>query len=480
MLFNSFEYLIFLPIVFLLYWFVCKSGKQKNLFLIAASYLFYGWWNLKLLFLIIAITLIAYLTAGYIDNSPKSERLRRRIALVFNLIVNIGILFLFKYFDFFASGFAKILLSIGFTPDIPTLNLILPVGISFYTFQAMGYVIDVYRGKIGAEKDPVTFFVFISFFPQLVAGPIERATNLLPQFRRNKRRFTYKRGVEGMQLILWGLFKKMVVADNAAVIVNEIFKNWESVGTINLWIGALLFSFQIYCDFSGYSDIAIGSAKLFGIDLCANFRLPYFSRDIAEFWKRWHISLTSWFRDYIYIPLGGNRKGKLKTIRNTIVVFLTSGLWHGANLTFVIWGAYHALLFVPLLIFGKTHRYKTEQTGKYVTTFRETAMMGVTMLLVMIGWVIFRAETATHAFNYIAAMFSNFSMATQIMGKRALAWVLILIAIEWITKFKSNPLQFSNSGIFKYRMVKWSIYLLIFCVTIICAGNTQDFIYFKF
>lgn len=301
MLFNSIEFLIFLPLVFLIHWFACKSGRSKNLFLIAASYLFYGWWNMKLLALIFLVTIAAY-GAGIAIDSPKASPRSRKFMLVTSIIINIGTLVAFKYFDFFAESFTKVLQAAGLSPDIPTLNLILPVGISFYSFQAMSYAIDVYRRKISATHDPAAFFVFISFFPQLVAGPIERASNILPQFLRNRRRFTYKRGVEGMQLILWGLFKKMVVADNAAVIVNQIFADPQDVGTINLWIGALLFTFQIYGDFSGYSDIAIGTSRLFGIDLMKNFSLPYFSRDIAEFWRKWHISLTTWFRDYLYIP----------------------------------------------------------------------------------------------------------------------------------------------------------------------------------
>lgn len=479
MLFNSIEFLIFLPLVFIIHWFACKSGRSKNLFLIAASYLFYGWWNMKLLALIFLVTIAAY-GAGIAIDSPKASPRLRKFLLVTSIIINIGTLVAFKYFDFFAESFTKVLQAAGLSPDIPTLNLILPVGISFYTFQAMSYTIDVYRRKISATHDPAAFFVFISFFPQLVAGPIERASNILPQFLRNRRRFTYKRGVEGMQLILWGLFKKMVVADNAAVIVNQIFADPQDVGTVNLWIGALLFTFQIYGDFSGYSDIAIGTSRLFGIDLMKNFSLPYFSRDIAEFWRKWHISLTTWFRDYLYIPLGGNRKGKARTIGNTAAVFLVSGLWHGANFTYVAWGAYHALLFIPLVIAGKSKRFTKPNFSKGLPPFRESALMGITFLLVLIGWVIFRAESVTHAALYIADMFSHYSPAPFVMGKQPLLWIALLVVIEWGTRFKTNPLARSSSGLWKYPAVRWAGCLALFFITMIFAGNPQEFIYFKF
>ena len=355
MLFNSIEFLLFLPTVFLLYWLAVKSLAHRNALLLVASYFFYGWWDYRFLLLIFGVTAVSYLS-GLLIERYDSNRTARRWVVAVTALVCLGTLGVFKYFNFFASGFARILAMAGMTADAVTLDLILPVGISFYTFQALSYTIDVYRRKLPAVRQPLPFFVFISFFPQLVAGPIERATNLIPQFMTN-RRFSYGEGVSGMKLILWGLFKKMVVADNAAVAVNHIFADYQDVGTLNLWIGALLFSFQIYGDFSGYSDIAIGAARLFGVKLMRNFHLPYFSRDIAEFWRRWHISLNTWFVDYLYIPLGGNRKGRWKTVRNTFAIFLTSGLWHGANLTFVAWGAYHAILFVPLLLTGRSKRY---------------------------------------------------------------------------------------------------------------------------
>lgn len=477
MLFNSFAYLIFLPIVFLLYWNICKSGRSKNILLIAASYVFYGWWNVRLLWLIFLVSIVAYI-GGLVVASKKVSSVGRRLTLAFVIISNIATLVAFKYYGFFASGFVRVLNAVGFTPDIPTLDLMLPVGISFYSFQAMSYVIDVYRGKSAATTDIYAFLVYIAFFPQLVAGPIERASNILPQFLRDRRPFSYKRGVGGMQLILWGLFKKMVVADNAAEAVNIIFPQWESIGTINLWIGAILFSFQIYGDFSGYSDIAIGSSRLFGIDLMKNFNLPYFSRDIEEFWKRWHISLTSWFRDYLYIPLGGNRKGKVKAMRNMFVVFLVSGLWHGANFTYILWGAYHALLNIPVKFFRK--KGKKDEYVVRTPFYKEAFWMGITFFLVMVGWVIFRADSTTHALSYIASMFSRFTPASYVIGKIPLLWCAILIIIEWFTRFNENPLAFPDKGIWKVSFVRWASYVTIFLICLFFAGSPQEFIYFRF
>lgn len=473
MLFNSFEFLIFLPVVFLIYWFVCRSGRVKNLFLTAASYLFYGWWDPRFLILIILITAAGYGAGIMIDSPGRSDRSRRAI-LWGALAIDLATLFVFKYFNFFSLSFAKVLEAVGMTPDLPTLDIILPVGISFYTFQAAGYVIDVWRRQLPATTDAPAFFVFISFFPQLVAGPIERAGNIIPQFLRNERVFTYRRGVSGMKLILWGLFKKMVVADNAAVVVNAIFGSWRDEPTANLWIGAILFSFQIYGDFSGYSDIAIGSARLFGIDLMKNFSLPYFSRDIAEFWRKWHISLTGWFRDYLYIPLGGNRHGRGRTVRNTAAVFLVSGLWHGANFTYILWGAYHALLFIPLRLSGRSKR----NVG--VPVLGDTLMMGLTFLLVMIGWVIFRAESTADAFGYIAAMFSHSSSTLPLKGKVAMVWVVIMVALEWVSRRRETPLDFPDRGPLAATWVRWSVCVALFVITVVFAGHSQEFIYFKF
>ena len=351
MVFNSIEFAIFLPLVFALYWFVFnRSVRIQNLFIVIVSYIFYGWWDWRFLFLI-AFTSFCSWGSGLLIQKYRTQGKKAKAVSTTNIVLNLAILGVFKYYDFFATSFAHVFL--GGKTDGLLLNIVLPVGISFYTFQALSYSIDVYKGKIEPTKDMVEFFAYVSFFPQLVAGPIERATNLLPQFQR-PRTFDVSQAVDGSRQILWGLFKKMAVADKCAVFVNEIFSTYQSQSGSSLLLGAIMFAFQIYGDFSGYSDIAIGTSKLFGIKLMRNFNVPYLSRDIAEFWRRWHISLTTWFRDYIYIPLGGSRCSKAKIVRNTFVIFLVSGLWHGANWTFLAWGAYHAVLFFRSFSWGRT------------------------------------------------------------------------------------------------------------------------------
>lgn len=354
MVFNSIEFAIFLPIVFFLYWLVFnRSVKLQNLFIVLVSYLFYGWWDWRFLFLIAFTSFCSWLSGLLIERYRNEGKKSRNISIA-NIVLNLLILGIFKYYNFFVQSFSELF---HCNTDHLLLNVILPVGISFYTFQALSYSIDVFREKIKPTRDIIEFFAYVSFFPQLVAGPIERATNLLPQFQK-QRTFNYDQAADGMRQILWGLFKKIVIADNCAIIVNDTFGAFQSCTGSQLLIAAVMFAFQIYGDFSGYSDIAIGTSKLFGISLMRNFNVPYFSRDIAEFWRRWHISLTTWFRDYIYIPLGGSHCTKAKIIRNTFVIFLVSGLWHGANWTFLAWGAYHAILFLPLILLGKNRKYR--------------------------------------------------------------------------------------------------------------------------
>ena len=475
MLFNSFEYLIYLPIVFLLYWFVFKPLKWQNLFIVVASYIFYGWWDWHFLILIAFTTFCSFLSGLLIEKLDSFGKIISGI----NIFINLFILGIYKYYDFFVESFCEACHSIGITMHMSSLNLILPVGISFYTFQALSYTIDVYRKKISATKDIVAFFAFISFFPQLVAGPIERATNLLPQFQK-ARQFDYAKAVDGMRQILWGLFKKMVVADNCAVAVNEIFADYSTLSGPHLWVGALFFTFQIYGDFSGYSDVAIGTAKLFGIHLMRNFSVPYFSRNIAEFWKRWHISLNTWFVDYIYIPLGGSRKGKWKTVRNTLVIFLVSGLWHGANWTFIVWGCYHALLFLPLLLVGNSHKFKdTVAMGRFFPSFKEWLQMSLTFFLVVIGWVIFRAESISEACGYLVRMFTV-SGTLPSHGNDPFIYIAILSLVEWFQRNKEHGLQLSSVGLLKYTFVRWSMYLIVFVSTFLLAGQQEEFIYFQF
>lgn len=474
MLFNSVEFLFFLPVVFVIYWLALRKRESRNMFLLAASYVFYGWWDVTFLLLIFLTSVSSFFSGLYIGRSVR-ESVRRTI-LWSNIALNIGILCIYKYFNFFSSSFASLMSVVGWEVDAVTLQLILPVGISFYTFQALSYVIDVKSRRIEPTTDFVSFMAFISFFPQLVAGPIERATNLLPQFL-SQRGFNYEKAVAGMHLILWGLFKKMVVADNCAPVVDSIFSGYAEAGTVNLWIGAFLFTIQIYCDFSGYSDIAVGVARLFSIDLMRNFRLPYFSKDINEFWKRWHISLTSWFRDYIYIPLGGNRHGKWKRVRNTVIVFLTSGLWHGANYTFIAWGGYHALLYMPSVFRSK--RKGDLPANATPGLIRPVLMMGLTFLLVMIGWIIFRASTLPEACDYIRLMFTS-AHASEIEGKRALCWSVILLLSEWIGRNHESPVDLFARGVGRYAPVRWSLYVILFLVELVLSGSAEQFIYFQF
>ena len=408
MLFNSIEFFIFLPIVFLLYWSLKDHRVWQNIIIVISSYIFYGWWDLRFLILIFFTSLCSYISGLQIELFRKQKKLYiAKFISISNIVINLSILGVFKYYNFFIDSFITILNLLGIYPDFVTIKIILPVGISFYTFQALSYSIDVYRKKITATNDISAFFAYICFFPQLVSGPIERATNLLPQFL-HKKHFDYEQAVDGSKQILWGFFKKMVIADNCAIVVNTIFSNFQEKSSLALIGAGILFAFQIYGDFSGYSDIAIGVSKLFNIKLKRNFNVPYFSRNVAEFWKRWHISLNTWFVDYVYIPLGGSREGMPKTIRNTFAIFLLSGLWHGANWTFVAWGAYHALLFVPLIMLKKNRRFMDVVAADSVLpSFRECLQVGLTFILAVIGWIIFRADNIAMAWDYIVTMISS-------------------------------------------------------------------------
>ena len=488
MLFNSFEFLMFLPIVFLLYWFVFnRSLKWQNAFIVVVSYVFYGWWDWRFLLLIAFTSLCSWasgLLIGKYSNVPKSRNILRdsRFYLWANILLNLGILGFFKYFNFFVQSFVDAFAAFGITLHATTLHIILPVGISFYTFQALSYSIDVYRKQLPPTRDAVAFLAYVSFFPQLVAGPIERATNLLPQFQR-PRSFDYAQAVDGCRQMLWGFFKKVVIADNCAVYVNQVFDTYQDQSGSTLLLAAIFFTFQIYGDFSGYSDIAIGCAKLFGIQLMRNFNFPYFSRDIAEFWRRWHISLTTWFRDYIYIPLGGSRTTKAKVIRNTFIIFLVSGLWHGANWTFVVWGAYHAVLFMPLILMGKNRRFTdTVAANRLWPTWRETGYMLLTFILVVIGWIIFRAETITVAFNYIGACLSSsvFTLPALVVSQRvvpsAMFSILLLVVVEWINR----KCQYGLARLPENKILRWGIYVIIIVFIFQFVASDQPFIYFQF
>lgn len=487
MLFNSFEFIIFLPIVFLLYWFVFKERRWQNFMVVAASYLFYGWWDWRFLFLI-ALTSICSFVSGLLIEFYEGEREKQRLVSVTNIVLNIGILGVFKYYNFFVENLHSIFSVFGWQLDWATINIVLPVGISFYTFQALSYSIDVYQRKLSATHDVVEFFAYISFFPQLVAGPIERATNLLPQFQRY-RHFDYLKAVDGCRQMLWGFFKKLVIADGCAAEVNACWENINvisaadatfSVSSIYLFVIGVLFTFQIYCDFSGYSDIAIGCAKLFGFNLMRNFNFPYFSRSIPEFWRRWHISLTTWFRDYIYFPLGGSRCEKWKIIRNVYIVWAISGLWHGADWTFVCWGLYHATLLAIYNMFGINTKYANIVAfERNLPNIKEAIQLALTFFLAVIGWIIFRAENMTQAVDYLTAMFTN-PIAGFVGGKEMLLWCAAMMIIEWLQRDKQHALQMPSWGMLRYPVIRLLIYTIIVIIMVVRVGEVQTFIYFQF
>ena len=478
MLFNSFDFLLFLPIVFLLYWFVFKSRKIQNLFLVAASYVFYGWWDWRFLFLI-AITSICSYASGILLERYEGRRKWQWMVSFANITLNLLILGIFKYYNFFMESLEGLFRSIGYQIDWVTLDVILPVGISFYTFQALSYTIDVYKKKLPATHDIVEFFAYICFFPQLVAGPIERATNLLPQFQHS-RTFNYDRAVDGGKQILWGFVKKILIADRCAIIVDFYWNQYQEIPGLTLLILGVLFTFQIYCDFSGYSDIAIGCAKLFGIQLTKNFDNPYFSRSIPEFWRRWHISLMTWFRDYIYIPLGGSRCSKWKVIRNVFIVWGVSGLWHGADWTFVCWGLFHATLLSFYIIFGINSKYKhIVAFGHYLPNIREAMQMIVTFFLVVIGWIIFRSDSMSQAVGFLQSICTNtFFDPSALYGLKELILCFAFLTIEWWQRDK--PFVLLMQGI-KSQFVKWAICIGIAVFSYFyMADSISKFIYFQF
>ena len=406
MLFNSISFALFLPVVFILYWFVtAKSLKWQNILLLVSSYFFYACWDYRFLFLLIFSTILDFYTG--IKISESNNNTSKKFWFWTSISINLGFLGVLKYYNFFAISFSDAITTLGFKCDVTTLNVILPIGISFYTFHGLSYVIDIYKEKIKPTKNFIDYSVFVSFFPLLVAGPIERATHLLPQIQA-KRNFEYTKAVDGLRQILWGLFKKVVIADNCAEYADLIFNNSSNYSGSTLVLGAVFFAFQIYGDFSGYSDIALGTARLFGIDLLKNFSFPYFSRDIAEFWRRWHISLSSWFKDYLYIPLGGSKGGTWLKLRNTFIIFLVSGFWHGGNWTFIAWGALHALFFLPLLLFNKNRSHiDSVAKGKMLPSLKEFSRMLLTFLLVVLAWVFFRADSMHQAINYISHIFTS-------------------------------------------------------------------------
>lgn len=478
MLFNSIDFAIFTPIVFILYWFVTGNNlKLQNILIIAASYLFYGWWDWRFLSLIFFSTLVDFTVGRQLKK--EENQLKRKTLLCVSILINLGFLGFFKYYNFFLDNFIAAFSFFGQDIQANSLNIILPVGISFYTFQTLSYTIDIYKRKLEPTKDFIAFSCFVSFFPQLVAGPIERATHLLPQFY-TKRTFDYSKAVDGMRQILWGLFKKIVIADNCAEIANHIFSNSADMEGSTLVLGAIFFTFQIYGDFSGYSDIAIGTSKLFGFDLKQNFNFPYFSRDIAEFWRRWHISLTTWFREYLYIPLGGSRGGTWMKVRNTFIIFIVSGFWHGANWTFIIWGILNAIYFLPLLLTNNNrNNLETVAQGKLIPSLKEICFMLLTFGLTVFAWIFFRAEDLGHAVSFISKIFSS-SLFTipEVRPKETILLIIVFVFIEWLGR--EGQYAISNLDLKWKRPVRYAIYYAIIVAIFWFGGKEQQFIYFQF
>lgn len=482
MFFNSIDFAIFFPIVFFLYWFVTnKQLKYQNILLLISSYFFYACWDWRFLFLLVFSTLLDYFTGLKMQDSPNSKI--KRIWLWLSIIINIGFLGVFKYYNFFASSFAEAVSGLGFHVNPWTLKVILPVGISFYTFHGLSYVLDIYFNRIKAERNFIEYSVFVSFFPLLVAGPIERATHLLPQIKK-PRTFDYAKAVDGLRQILWGLFKKVVIADQCAEYANAIFNNYTDYSGSTLVLGALFFAFQIYGDFSGYSDIALGTARLLGIELLRNFAFPYFSRDIAEFWRRWHISLSSWFKDYLYIPLGGSKGGNWMKIRNTFIIFLVSGFWHGANWTFIVWGLLNALFIMPSIIFN-TNRNNLDivARGRFLPSVKEGISILLTFGLTLVAWIFFRSNNVSQAFDYFSRIFNRslFSLPDLVNSTNTIITILILvffILLEWLGR--DQQFAIAKFGLNRKPVFRLCFYCLLILSIFILAGKQQPFIYFQF
>lgn len=480
MLFNSYAFLIFLPVVFFLHWLFTAKAKNnwQNIILLIASYYFYGSWNYKFLFLLLFSTALDYFLAILVSDAKSPKH--KKIYLISSVAINLGFLAVFKYYNFFVGSVQNLFSNFGLHPDVVLLSVILPVGISFYTFHGLSYIIDVYNKKIHPEKDFVIYSLFVSFFPLLVAGPIERATHLLPQLQQ-KREFEYEKIVDGLRQILWGFFKKLVIADNCASYVNQVFNNSSHFNGSSHLFAAIFFSFQIYADFSGYSDIAIGTAKMFRIELIRNFNYPYFSRNVGEFWRKWHISLTSWFRDYVYIPMGGSSGNMSNLIRNTLIIFILSGFWHGANWTFILWGIINGIYFIPLLWRNTNRKYiEIVAKGKSFPSLKDATNIVITFLLITFSWILFRSDNVSNAFDFLFYTFnSTFFSFPEKLPYILLIHLVLFIIIEWLCREQEYPI--ASLRHIKKRAYRWGIYImLIFYIDMFMATTESQFIYFQF
>lgn len=491
MLFNSLTYALFLPIVFILCWFVFGYGLSKskyqvlcqNVFLLLASYVFYAYWDWRFLGLLIGMSFLSWGSSWLIRKSQITNNQSQipKFWLWLNIAINLGILGVFKYYNFFISSFADLF---GLQNTIHSLKIVLPLGISFFTFQAISYVVDVYKHKI-EPTNMADCLLYIGFFPKLIAGPIERPTNLIPQIQK-ARVFEYDLAVDGCRQMLWGLFKKALIADNCALYVNQVYGDYTNQSASTLLLAAILYTIQIYGDFSGYSDMAIGSAKLLGFRFRENFLFPYFSRNMNEFWRRWHISLNTWFVDYVYIPLGGSRKGKWHTIRNIMIVFLLSGLWHGADWSFVAWGAYHGLLLVLLILFNRNTKYEhVVAYDKWYPSFKELGQMILVFALATFGWMMFRADNMAQFIDYTRHICSEelFSMPMLTGYYILFANIALMFVIEWFMRHNTYGLDFKNSTAKQstiYTALRYTLYITIFILILMFGGHTENFIYMYF
>lgn len=479
--YTSLDFAFFLPVVFILYWFVFnKNYKTQNVLILATSYFFYGWWDWRFLFLIIFSTVIDYFVAIALDKEEKASR--RKGLLIASLVINLGLLGVFKYYNFFVDSFSSAFSFLGSDIRVDTLSLILPVGISFYTFQTLSYTIDVYRKGIKPTNDFIAFAGFVSFFPQLIAGPIERARTFLPQFVK-ERTFNYQQAVLGLKQILWGVVKKVLIADNCGKYVDQIFANSDNASGGTMWLGLLLFAVQLYTDFSGYSDIAIGTAKLFDFKLRKNFAFPFFSRDIAEFWNKWHISLTTWFRDYIAVPLNKSGKSRLYKLRNIFIVFFISGLWHGANWTYITWGLVHALYFLPIILWNSKVHTGVVAKGRLIPSIKDTLLIIKTFFLITITGVFFRAASLAQSFDILPKLFSKSAFSRpELLGntgvKLTIFFTVLFMILEWLGREDDFAIERIDQKWPSY--LRYSFYYLIIIIVFIFGGQDQTFIYFQF
>lgn len=490
MLFNSIEFAIFLPVVFLLYWFLVKKNLNfQNILLLLASYFFYGWWDWRFLLLLIAISIFNYFIGIRIDINENEKN--RKSWLIIGLIINIGILSVFKYFNFFIDSFIDFVSIIGYNLPKSSTRIILPLGISFYLFLSMSYLIDISKKNLTANRNIIEVLLSLGFFPIILAGPIQRPTSLMPQIA-HRRVFNYDKAVDGLRQILWGLFVKIAIADNLAPEVDKIFLNYSDFSGSTLVLGAIFYTLQIYADFSGYSNIAIGVAKLFGFDLMRNFAYPYFSRDITEFWKKWHISLTTWFRDYLFLPISFAVSWRIKHERvfliksdyfiyivASIITWFLTGLWHGANYTFIVWGMINGLFLIIYHLQRKPRKKFLKKIGisndHSVIILLETLL---TICIVMTAWIFFRADSVHHALLYIGKLLSpTFFSLPEVLPKKTILLGMIFIFVEWMQQKKEHSMQLDNV---KPRLIRWALYFGVVLIIIFLGGGNQKFIYFQF